>query len=82
MESDMKDLKQKLLDSHWPKCNEFAEEILKYNNDEAKEALIEALSQGKRHHVRTAAIKALAVFNDKSIVKHIEPLLNDPAYET
>ena len=82
MSDEIKVLKQKLLNSHWPKCNELALEIRKYNNDEAKEALIEVLSEGKRHHVRTAAIKALTDYKDNSVVKHIEPLLDDPAYET
>ncbi len=82
MTNEIQDIKKKLIDSHWPKCNDLADELMRYKNDEAKEALIEVMSQGKRHHVRTAAVKALTVFGDKSIAGFIEPLLNDPAYET
>jgi HEAT repeat protein len=82
MTNEIQDIKKKLLDSHWPRCNDLAEELMRFNNDEAKEALIEALSHGKRHHVRTASIKALTGFGDKTVAVFIEPLLDDPAYET
>lgn len=74
-------LKEQLLKSHWPKCDALASEISAINTDEAKNVLIEAL-KAKRHHIRTAAIKNLATFNDISLIPNIEPLLNDSAYET
>lgn len=81
LDNEIKGLKEELLNSHWPKCNALAEEIASYNNEEAKNALIEALNKAKRHHIRTAAIKALVGFKDMSVIEYIEPLLNDPAYE-
>jgi hypothetical protein len=79
--SEIEGLKNKLIDSQWPKCNELANEIMSHKNEEAKNALIEALN-AKRHHVRTAAVKALASFDDISVVEHIKLCLNDAAYET
>lgn len=79
--SEIEDLKNKLIESQWPKCNDLAREIMSYGNEESKSALIEAL-KAKRHHARTAAIKALVSFHDMSVVEHIKPCLNDDAYET
>jgi len=78
----IRSLKASLLNSHWPKCNQIADEIASYNNQDAKNALVEALNSGKRHHIRTAAIKALVNFNEVEVVEQIEQCLNDPAYET
>ena len=75
-------LKASLLNSHWPKCNQIADEIASYNNQDAINALIEALNNGKRHHIRTAAIKALVNFDNADVVEQIKKCLNDPAYET
>jgi hypothetical protein len=75
-------LKECLLNSHWPKCNQIADDIASYNNQDAKNALIEVISSGKRHHIRTAAIKALVNFNEVDVVEQIKKCLNDPAYET
>lgn len=77
---DVKELEGKLLKSHWPKCNAFAEELAAIGTDEAKKALVSAL-KAKRHHIRTASIKALTSFGD-SVAEIIEPFLGDPAYET
>ncbi|MGE5396752.1 MAG: HEAT repeat domain-containing protein [Chitinophagales bacterium] len=74
-------LKESLLKSQWPKCNQIAQQLFEIGTDEAKNALIEGL-KGKRHHIRTAAIAALMKFNDASCAEYIKPLLNDPAYET
>lgn len=74
-------LRDSLLKSYWPKCNEFAEHLYKVGTEEAKQALIDCL-KAKRHHIRTASIKALAKFQDASLVDNIRPLLRDPAYET
>ena len=38
--------------------------------------------KGKRHHLRTAAIKELAKFKDATIVEIIRPFVNDASYET
>ena len=71
-----------LLDSHWPKCYQLAEEIVaNYDKKDARAALKKALS-AKRHHIGTAAIKALVMIDDESVLSEIEQLLNDPAYET
>ena len=75
------ELKKLLMNSHWPKCNNIAEELFLIGSDAAKEVLIDAL-KAKRHHIRTASLKALAKFKDPSLLKHLEPLINDSAYET
>lgn len=81
MNEDMTELKKRFLQSHWPKCNEIANEIVEHGGDEAKEALIAGLNV-RRHQVRTAAIKGLASLGDPSVVEVIEKHLTDPAYET
>ena len=78
---EVKNLKENLLKSHWPKCNQIAQQLFEIGSEEAKQALIEGL-QGKRHHIRTAAIKFLTKFKDISLVEHISPLLSDPSHET
>lgn len=77
----LESLTKALIDSHWPKCNQIAEEILLLNQEDAKKALIEAFN-AKRHHVRTAALKAIVKLNDLSTIDNIKTLLDDPAYET
>ncbi len=78
----VRNLKDSLLNSHWPKCNQIADNIASFNNQDAKYALIEALNSGKRHHIRTAAIIALVNFNEVDVVEQIKQCLKDPAYET
>ncbi|MCC5911436.1 MAG: HEAT repeat domain-containing protein [Clostridiaceae bacterium] len=74
-------LKERLLMSHWPKCNEIANELYEIGGEEAKLALLQGL-KAKRHHIRTASIKTLTKFNDESSIEYIKAMLNDPAYET
>lgn len=78
---DISILKEKLLKSQWPKCNQIANELYEIGSEDSKKALIEGL-KAKRHHIRTASICALTKFQDVSLVDVIRPLLNDPAYET
>jgi hypothetical protein len=75
------DLLNALLKSNWPKCNELASEIALLNNQEAKNALIEALNKGERHHIRTASIKALKTYNDTDVIVELKKRLDDSAYE-
>ena len=79
--SQLSDLKDALLKSHWPQCNILAKELIEIGGNDAKEALIGAL-RAKRHHVRTAAIVNLSKFSDVSLAIPIRPYLNDPSYET
>jgi HEAT repeat protein len=78
---NLEELKEQLLKSHWPKCDDLASEIALIGTPVAKNILIASL-KGKRHHVRTAALRNLIRFNDLTLPSIIEPLLNDPAYET
>ncbi len=39
--SEIENLKNKLIESHWPKCNDLANEIVAFENEESKNALIE-----------------------------------------
>lgn len=78
--SEINSLKENLLSSHWPKCNQIAEQLYSIGTEEAKNALINGL-KGKRHHIRTASMRALAKFQDASLAEYIRPLLNDPSYE-
>lgn len=80
-ESEIYSLKEMLLKSHWPKCNEIAEKLFEIGTAEAKMALVEGL-KGKRHHIRTAAIKTLVKFQDPSLIEIIRPFVNDASYET
>lgn len=80
-EAEVNSLKEMLLKSHWPACNKIAEQLFEIGTDEAKQALIAGL-KGKRHHIRTAAIKELAKFKDLSLVEIIRPFVTDASYET
>ncbi len=80
-EQSIQDLKLSLLKSNWPKCNDIAKEIGNYNNQEAKLALIEVLDKGERHHIRTAAIKALVNYKETDVIEALKKRLDDPAYE-
>ena len=81
MENEINKLKDALLASHWPTCNKVAQQLFEIGGDAAKEALLSGL-KGKRHHIRTAAIKYLGQFGDASLVAKIQPFLNDSSYET
>ena len=77
----IQDLTNELIKSHWPKCNELANQISSFNNEEARDALIDALNKGERHHIRTASIKALANYNDSDFIEELKKRLDDSAYE-
>ena len=79
--NEVVNLKELLLKSNWPKCDGIAGELYIIGTEEARLALIDGL-RGKRHHIRTASIKALAKFQDISFVEYIRPLLTDASYET
>lgn len=81
MDNEINQLKEALLKSHWPACNTVAQQLFEIGGDSAKEALLAGL-KGKRHHIRTAAIKYLGKFDDVSLVSKLQPFLNDSSYET
>ena len=81
MVDEITKLKDALLNSHWPTCNKIAEQLFEIGGEDAKEALKAGL-KGKRHHIRTAAIKYLGQFGDVSLVPIIQLFLNDSSYET
>jgi HEAT repeat protein len=69
-----------LLKSNWPVCDELAEALAQIGGDEAKTGLIRAL-KGRRHHIRSAAVKALALLGGTGVREEIARLKDDPAYE-
>lgn len=69
-----------LMASHWPACDELADALAKIGTDEARQSLIRAL-KGRRHHIRSAAVKALSRLGDRSVRTAIAGLAKDPAYE-
>jgi len=77
----VQELREKLLKSHWPRCDEIASKLASLGGESAKEALIAGL-RARRHHIRTACIRALLSFDDPTLVSEFERLLDDPAYET
>ncbi|MBS3950340.1 MAG: HEAT repeat domain-containing protein [Peptococcaceae bacterium] len=80
-DSDVTLLQAKLIDSHWPACNNIATRLADIGTLEAMGALVNSL-QAKRHHIRTAVIGQLVRFNDLSVLPSIERCLSDSAYET
>lgn len=83
MTKELQKIGADLLTSHWPRCNELAAELAVIGSNEAVEALIAALD-ARRHHTRSAAIKALVTISGiekHSIVEKIAALRNDPSYE-
>ena len=81
LDTEINKLKDALLISHWPTCNTIAQQIFEIGGDAARDALLAGL-KGKRHHIRTAAIKYLGKFGDASLLPRIQPYLNDSSYET
>lgn len=81
-EAEIKDLKEKLLKSHWPKCDDIANQIASYGTKEAKESLLEAANLGQRKHIRTAAVRELSNFNGEDVILVLKEKLEDIAYET
>ena len=69
-----------LLKSHWPACNQLADALAQIGTDEAGQGLMRAL-KGRRHHIRSAAVKALARLGGKSVRDAVAALADDPAYE-
>jgi len=69
-----------LRDSHWPACAEFAEALAQIGGEAAKAQLLRAL-RARRHHVRSAAVKALAILGGNGVREAIHLLADDPSYE-
>jgi len=69
-----------LRDSNWPVCNELAEAIAGIGGDGARTALISAL-KARRHHTRSAAVRALVRLGGRDVREAIERLASDPSYE-
>ena len=69
-----------LLASDWPVSGQLADALAEIGGAGAREALIRALKV-RRHHVRSAAIKALVRLGGGNVRDHIEKIRNDPAYE-
>ena len=66
--------------SHWPVCDELADALAAISTGAARDALTGAL-RARRHHVRSAAIKALVRLGDRDVREAIERLIQDPSYE-
>ena len=73
-------IRAELLDSHWPVCGELADALAQIGTEEARDALVGAL-KASRHHIRSAAIKALVRLGDASARPAIGKLADDPSYE-
>lgn len=69
-----------LHDSYWPACNEFATALAHIGGEAAKSQLLQAL-KAPRHHVRSAAVRALATLGGPDAREAIRALTNDPSYE-
>jgi len=73
-------LTKTLLNSNWPDCDRIARALAEIGSDDAKFGLLSAL-KGRRHHIRSAAIKALAKLGGNEVRTAIADLATDPAYE-
>jgi len=69
-----------LLESNWPVCDDLAAALAEIETAEARDTLVGTL-KARRHHVRSAAIKALIRLGDASARPAIEKLADDPSYE-
>jgi HEAT repeat protein len=69
-----------LFSSNWPVCNEIADALAEIATPDAKAALIGALKV-RRHHVRSAAIKALLFLPGNDVAAAVAGLKDDPSYE-
>ena len=69
-----------LRDSHWPACDELAAALAQIGGEAARTQLLQAL-KARRHHVRSAAVKALATLGGDDVREAIQALANDPSYE-
>jgi len=69
-----------LLHSHWPVCDELADALAQMGTDAARQGLMRAL-RGRRHHIRSAAVKALARLGGEGVRDAVAALADDPSYE-
>lgn len=69
-----------LAQSEWPVCDELAAALARMGTPLARAALFAAL-KARRHHVRSAAIRALCEIGGPCVSERIAELGNDPAYE-
>ncbi len=69
-----------LRDSHWPACDELAAALAQTGTEAAKVQLLSAL-KARRHHVRSAAVKALATLGGDDVREAVLALVGDPSYE-
>lgn len=72
---------QRLSKSHWPVCASLAKVLACIGSEAAQDGLKRCLS-ARKHHIRTAAVEALASTGDASLSSLFEPLLADLAFET
>lgn len=73
-------LTEALLESHWPACDQLAGTLAQIGTEEARQGLMRAL-KGRRHHIRSAALKALAALGAEYAKQAVAVLADDPAYE-
>lgn len=69
-----------LFSSNWPVCDELADALARIGTEHARSALVKAL-KARRHHIRSAAIRALVKTGDTRVAKEIAKLGDDPSYE-
>ena len=74
-------LEKEISKSQWPLCTSLGTALGRIGTPRSTQALINNLTAPK-HHVRTAAINALVLSGDESLVAHIKPFLADKAFET
>jgi len=68
-----------LLVSSWPVCDQLAQALASIGGESATKALVQAL-RGRRHHIRSAAIKALMKVGGEAARDEIAKLANDPSF--
>ena len=69
-----------LRESNWPVCDEIADVLVTIGGDNARGALKSAM-KARRHHIRSAAVKALVRLGGTDIREAIVELKNDPSFE-
>ncbi len=70
---------EELKKSDWPRCIEVAQMIAKIPG--SAETLEAAATKARTHHVRSAALKALAEVDKTRAINVAEKLRNDVSYE-
>jgi len=68
-----------LWDSHWPACDAFAVALAQIGGVAARAQLARAL-KARRHHIRSAAVRALATLSGPGAREAIQALADDPSY--